>query len=80
MQTLHSNEHYTDKGDYAVMTRTTVLTYAKLARIAGHLCRNAEDLVLSTDPPTLDNCRIAGRMLGWAYNLVPVRIGARFDY
>ena len=80
MQTLQSNEHYTDKGHYAVMTRTTVLKYAKLARIADHLCRNAEELVLSANPPTIDNCRIAGTMLGWAYNLVPLRIGTGFDY
>ena len=80
MQTLQSNEHYTDKGHYAVMTRTTVLKYAKLARIADHLCRNAEELVLSGNPPTIDNCRIAGTMLRWAHNLVPLRIETRFDY
>jgi hypothetical protein len=81
MQTIqHSSEHYTDKGNFAVMTRTKVIKYAQLASIAGHLCRNAEDLVSSTNPPDLDNCRIAGTMLGWAYNLAPIRIGTDFDY
>ena len=59
------------------MTRTTVL---KLESIAGHLCRNAEELVFSTDPPTIDDCRIAGTMLGWAYRLAPLRLGTNFDY
>ncbi len=80
MQTTQSNEQYTDKGNYAVMTRTTVLKHAQLARIADHLCRNAEDLVSSMSPPSIDNCRIAGTMLGWAYNLAPLRIGTKFDY
>ncbi len=80
MKTLLGNELYTDKGHYAVMTLTTVLNYAKLARIADHLCRNAEELVLSENPPTIDDCRIAGTMFGWAYNLVPLRIGTKFDY
>ena len=80
MQTTQSNEQYTDKGHYAVMTRTKVLEYAQLARIAGHLCRNAEDLVSSTNPPSVDDSRLAGTMVGWAYDLAPVRIGTRFDY
>jgi hypothetical protein len=80
MQTLQRNEHYTDKGHYAVMTRTTVINYAQLTRIADHLLRNAEDLASSTDLPTLENCRIAGAMVGWAFKLVPLRIGAGFDY
>ena len=80
MQTIHPTEHYTDKGDFAVVTRTTVVNYAQLASIAGHLCRNAEDLVSSTDPLNIDNCRIAGTMVGWAFSLAPLRIGARFDY
>jgi hypothetical protein len=62
------------------MTRTRVLKYAQLARIADHLCRNAEDLVSTTNPPSIDNCRIAGTMLGWAYNLAPLRIETKFDY
>jgi hypothetical protein len=78
--TIQRSELYTDKGHYAVMTRTTVLKYAKLARIADHLCRNADKLASSTNPPTIDNCRIAGAMLGWAHNLTPLRIGTRFDY
>jgi hypothetical protein len=80
MQTIHPGEHYTDKGDFAVMTRTTVLKYAQLASIAGHLRRNAEDLVSSTDPLNIDICRIAGTMVGWAFSLVPLRFGAGFDY
>jgi hypothetical protein len=80
MQTTQSNELYTDQGHYAVMTRTRVLKYAQLARIADHLCRNAEDLVSTTNPPSIDNCRIAGTMLGWAYNLAPLRIETKFDY
>jgi hypothetical protein len=80
MQDIQSSEHYTDKGLYSVMTRTKVVSYAQLNRIAGHLCRNAEDLAASTDPPCVDNCRIAGAMLGWAYNLAPLRIASRFDY
>jgi hypothetical protein len=62
------------------MTRTSVINYAQLVRIADHLRRNAEDLVASTDPPTLENCRIAGAMVGWAFNLVPLCIAAKFDY
>ncbi len=80
MQTIQRIERYTDKGHYAVMTRTTVLKDAQLARIADHLRRNAEDVVFSTNPPTIDNCRIAGAMVGWAFNLVPLRIGTKFDY
>jgi len=80
MQEIQQSEHYTDKGLYAVMTRTKVVNYAQLVRIAGHLCRNAEDLAASTDPPCVDNCCIAGMMLGWAYNLPPLRIGTGFDY
>lgn len=74
------SEHYTDKQDFATMTRIKVVKYAQLVRIADHLCRNAEDLAASSDPPCVDNCRIAGKMLGWAYNLAPLRIETRFDY
>lgn len=80
IQTLQRNEHYTDRGHYAVMTRTTVVNHAQLTRIADHLRRNADDLALSTNPPTFDNCRIAGAMLGWACNIAPVNIGTKFDY
>lgn len=80
MQTKRRSEHYTDKGKFAVMTRTTVIKYAELARIAGHLCRNAEDLVFATNPPTVENRRIAGTMVGWAFSLAPLRIGTEFDY
>ncbi len=80
MQTIQRSERYTDKGHYAVMTRTTVLKDAQLARIADHLRRNAEDLATSTDVPTFENCRIAGAMVAWAFNLAPLRVGAGFDY
>lgn len=60
---VHNTEQYTDKGDFAAMTRTTVLKCARLVSIAGHSCRNAEDLLSSADPPTVDNCRIAETML-----------------
>ena len=80
MQTMRRSEHYTDKGQFAVVTRTTVLKYAQLVRIAGHLCRNAEDLVFSTNPPTVENRRIAGTMVGWAFNLARLHIGTEFDY
>ena len=80
MQDIHPSEHYTDKQDFAVMTRTKIVDYAQLVRIADHLCRNAEDLAATPDPPCVDNCRIAGMMLGWAYRLAPLRIGTKFDY
>ena len=80
MQSIHQSEQYTDRGHYAVMTRTTAVSNAQLTRIADHLRGNAEDLALSTDPPTVDNCRIAGTMVGWAFNLAPVRIAGKFDY
>ena len=80
MQTLQRSEHYTDKGCYSVMTRTAVVNYAQLTRIADQLRRNAEDLASSTNPPELENCSIAGAMVGWAFTLVPLRVHARFDY
>lgn len=81
MQTIqYSTEQYTDRGHYAVMTRTAVLKDTQLARIADHLRSNAEDLALSSDPPTEHDCRIAGAMLGWAFKLAPVRIVVKFDY
>jgi hypothetical protein len=78
--TIQRGEPYTEEGHYAVMARTSVRKYAQLVRIADHLCRNAEELLFSTDQPTVDNCRIAGMMLGLAYNLVPLRVVAEFDY
>lgn len=80
MHNIQLSEHYTDKQNFAAMPRTKVVKYAQLVRIADHLCRNAEELLFSTDQPTIDNCRIAGMMLGLAYNLVPLRIEAGFDY
>jgi hypothetical protein len=80
MQILQRNEHYTDRGHYAVMTRTTVVVNAQLTRIADHLRRNAEDLALSTNPPTFENCRIAGAMVTWAFSIAPLRIREQFDY
>jgi hypothetical protein len=62
------------------MTRTTVVKNAQLTRIADHLHRNAEELALSTNPPTFENCRIAGAMVTWAFNIAPLRIGEEFDY
>ena len=80
MQSIqYSTEHYTDRGHFAVMTRTTVLKDAQLARIADHLRRNAEDLVSASNPPSLHDCRIAGAMLGFAFTLAPLRIEAKFD-
>jgi hypothetical protein len=80
MQSFERSEHYTDRDHYAVMTRTTFVQDARLTRIAGHLRRNAEDLAFSTNRPTADNCCIAGAMLGWAFNLAPMRIVTTFDY
>jgi hypothetical protein len=78
--TIQRREHYTDRGLYAVMTRTTVLKGAKLARIADHLRCNAEDRVLAANSPTIDNCCIAATMLGWAYYLAPLRIGTEVNH
>ena len=80
MQSIRSSELYTDLGQYAVMTRTTVLKDAQLARIADHLRRNADDLALSTNPPTFENCRIAGALVTWAFNIAPLRIESEFEY
>jgi len=80
MHTLQRSEHYTDKGSHAVMTRMAIVTHAQLRRIADQLRSNAEDLAFSTHPPTLENCRIAGAMVGWAFTLVPLCIEAKFDY
>ncbi len=77
MRTIQRSEFYTDKGQYAVMTRVKVFDSAHLARIADHLRCNAEGLVFSTNPPAIDNCRIAGAVLGWAFSLAPVRIEAK---
>lgn len=80
MQTLQHGERYTDKGSYAVMTRTAIAHYAHLRSVADQLHRNAEDLAFSTNPPTAENCRIAGAMVGWAFNLAPFSIDSRFDF
>ena len=73
MQSIHhTSEHYTDRGHYAVMTRTTILKDAQLSSI--------EDLVSSSNPPAMHDCRVAGGMLGIAFNLAPVRIGSKLDY
>ena len=58
------------------MTRTTVLNDAQLARNADHLRHNAEDVVFYTNPPTIEDCRIVGAMVDWAFNPAPVRIQA----
>jgi hypothetical protein len=80
MQTIHPTEHYTDRGDFAVMTRTTVVTDAQAASIVGPRCRKPEDHVSSTDPFGIDNCRITRTMLGWTFSLAPLRIGAGLNY
>jgi hypothetical protein len=80
MAALQHTEHYTDKGQYAVMTRTSVMKHAQLVRIADHLRRNAEDLASSTDVLTFEDCRIAGAMVTWAFNIAPVGIEAGLDY
>jgi hypothetical protein len=74
-----SNEYYTGKDGFAVMTRTKVLSDIELFRIAGHLRSNAEDVVSRTNPPTPDDCHIAQTMLGWSYSLAPLHIGAKFE-
>jgi hypothetical protein len=80
IQSIRHTELYSERDDFAVMTRTAVLNDAQLARIADHLRRNAEDLADSTNPPAIDDCRIAGAMLGWAFTIAPIRIVAKFDY
>ena len=80
MQTIHPTEHYTDKGEFAVMTRTTAVRYAGLSGIAGCLCPNADNRASSTDTLSVDNCPIAETMVGWAFSLAPLRIGAGLDY
>jgi len=81
MQSTHfRSEHYTDRGHFAAMTRTTVLKDVQLARIADHLRRNAEDLVSSSDPPTIHDCRIAGEMVTWAFSIAPFCVDLRSDY
>jgi hypothetical protein len=80
MQSIRHTELYTEREHFAVMTRTAVLNDAQLARIADHLRRNAEDLADSSNPPAIDDCRIAGAMLGWAFTIAPIRIVAKFDY
>ena len=79
IQLIHNTEQYTDKGDFAVMTHTTVLKCARPVSIAGHLCRNAEGLS-SADLPTTDNCHISETMSGWACSLAPLRIETKFNY
>ena len=81
MQNIHySSEQYTDRRHYAVMTRTTVLKDAQLTRIAGHLRRNAEEVAFSSNPPTIHDCRIAGEMVTWAFNIAPFSIESGSDY
>lgn len=76
----NSSEQYTDRGHYAVMTRTTVLKEAQLARVADHLRRNAEELASSSNPPTVSDCRIAGAMVTWAFNIAPLCMDSGSDY
>ena len=76
MKLTHSKEYYTDKGDYAVVTRATVVDHAQLAEIAVRFCRRYEVVVRSSNQPAPGNCEVAETMLGWAYDLPPVRIEA----
>ena len=80
MQSLPRSEHYTDKGCYAVLTRAALVNYAQLTRVADQLRRDADDRASPTNPPTLENCRIAGAMASWVFNLVPLRVQTSFDY
>jgi hypothetical protein len=80
MRSIKPTEHYSDQGDVVVMSRTSVREYSQVVRIADHLCLHAEELLFSTEHPTIDNCRIAGMMLGLAYSLVPLSIEAGFGY
>jgi hypothetical protein len=56
------------------------MKHAQLVRIADHLRRNAEDLASSTDVLTFEDCRIAGAMVTWAFNIAPVGIEAGLHY
>ena len=81
MQNIHfSSEQYTDRGHYAVMTRTKVLKGAQPARIADHLRLNSDDLTISTIPPTFANCRIAAAMVTWAFRIEQLRMESELDY
>jgi len=80
MQTIQHSERYTDKEHYVVTTRRTVLKDAQPARIVDQLHHNAEDVVFYTNPPTIEDCRIVGAMLDWAFQPAPVRIQVTFDY
>ena len=81
MKTLQRGELYSDKGSYAVMTRTAVVCNdAQLRSVADQLRRNAEELAFSTNPPTPGNCLIAGAMVGWAFSLAPFCIDSRIDF
>jgi hypothetical protein len=74
-----SSERYTDRIEYAATTRTRVLSYGQLFRIADRLRSNAEELVSSSSQPTLVNCQIAGVMLRLACALLPPHIAAEFN-
>ena len=59
MQTIQRSEYYTDREHYVVVTRTAVLKDARLAWIADHLRHSAEDVVSTSNPPTIHDRRIA---------------------
>jgi hypothetical protein len=80
MQALERNELYTDKGIYAVMTRTSGIKYAQLIKVADHVCCKGEDLAIASDPGFGHNYSIDGTMLGGAYELAPLRIHATFYF
>jgi hypothetical protein len=79
MQNTQLIEHFTDKQHIAAMVQTKTVNYRLMIRIANHLCRNAEELLFLRDQPTINNCRMAGMMLGLAYHLLPLDIEPWLD-
>lgn len=79
MQNTQLIGHYTDRQYPAALARTDVRISAQLARVADHLCENAEELIFLVPNPTINNCRIAGMMLGLAYNLLMLGFETTFE-
>lgn len=79
MQFTQLSGHSADTQDLATITRTNAARCAKQVKIADLLCRLAEELLFSTDQPTISACRTAGMMLALAYNLVPRCTRTGFD-
>lgn len=78
MKETHLIEHFTDRQYIAATAQTNTPNYGLMIRIAAHLSSNAEELLFLSDQPTIDNCRIAGMMLGLAYHLLPLGIEPEF--